>query len=353
MCTDEILLHPEPYPSRRAWCVARVAEGERRLAALDPQLPVVLANHHPLVREPTRARRYPEFALWSGTEHIADWHRRFNVARVAYGQHAHPPHDLVRRRAVYGGVRRLPARVGSPQSVYRPVRGATRTKATVVIEDILPPAVIVVEAFDDPPGLSLFPEEEAYVAHAVDSRRREFTIGRHCARTALGRLGVAPTAIPRGHRGAPGWPDDMVGSITHCAGYHSAAVARAADLVAVGIDAEPDEPLPDGVLCVVSLPQERVRLDALAAAVPGVAWDRLLFCAKEAVYKVWSPLTGKFLDFDSVDVVFDPTDDTFVARLLVRGPAVAGTPWEELAGQFLVRDGLVMTAITRGRGSSS
>ena len=34
VCTDEFLLHPDPYPTREAWCRARVAETERRLAAL-------------------------------------------------------------------------------------------------------------------------------------------------------------------------------------------------------------------------------------------------------------------------------------------------------------------------------
>ena len=34
VCTDEYLLHPDPYPTREAWCRARVAETERRLAEL-------------------------------------------------------------------------------------------------------------------------------------------------------------------------------------------------------------------------------------------------------------------------------------------------------------------------------
>ena len=36
--------------------------------AIDPALPTVLVNHFPLVREPTRVLRYPEFAQWCGTE---------------------------------------------------------------------------------------------------------------------------------------------------------------------------------------------------------------------------------------------------------------------------------------------
>ncbi|GAA3269286.1 metallophosphoesterase [Dactylosporangium vinaceum] len=90
VCTDEVLLHPDPYPGREAWCQERVRLTEHRLAAADPALPKVLINHYPLVREPTRALRYPEFAQWCGTERTADWHRRFNAAAVVYG-HLHIP----------------------------------------------------------------------------------------------------------------------------------------------------------------------------------------------------------------------------------------------------------------------
>ncbi|MEO3753427.1 metallophosphoesterase [Streptomyces sp. B6B3] len=91
MGTDEVLLHPDPYPSRDAWCRARVELTEKRLAAeLPADLPSVLVNHFPLVREPTRVLRYPEFALWCGTEATADWPRRFRATSVVYG-HLHIP----------------------------------------------------------------------------------------------------------------------------------------------------------------------------------------------------------------------------------------------------------------------
>jgi 3',5'-cyclic AMP phosphodiesterase CpdA len=103
VCTDEFLLHPDPHPSRADWCRQRVRQTERRLAecvAADPTgPPLVLVNHYPLVREPTRILRYPEFAQWCGTEATADWHLRFPVAVMVYG-HLHIPrttwHDGVR-----------------------------------------------------------------------------------------------------------------------------------------------------------------------------------------------------------------------------------------------------------------
>jgi predicted phosphodiesterase len=90
VCTDEMLLHPDPFPTREAWCWDRVVCTERRLARRDPDLPTVLINHYPLLREPTRILRYPEFAQWCGTGRTADWHLRFRASTVIYG-HLHIP----------------------------------------------------------------------------------------------------------------------------------------------------------------------------------------------------------------------------------------------------------------------
>ena len=62
VCTDEFLLHPDPYPSRQAWCDARITETERRLTALGDGLPTVLVTHYPLDRAPTDVLYPPELA---------------------------------------------------------------------------------------------------------------------------------------------------------------------------------------------------------------------------------------------------------------------------------------------------
>ena len=90
VCTDEHLLFPDPYPSREAWCRARVEYTKQRLDARNPEIPTVLINHYPLTREPTLVLRYPEFAQWCGTELTADWHRRYAATTVVYG-HLHIP----------------------------------------------------------------------------------------------------------------------------------------------------------------------------------------------------------------------------------------------------------------------
>ena len=124
VCTDEMLLYPEPYPSRQAWCEARIAHTQRRLEARDPSLPVILINHFPLVRAPTDVLRYPVFAQWCGTTATADWHTRFRACAVVYG-HLHIPrttwHDGVRFEEVSYGYprewRRRGAVPGPPRQI--------------------------------------------------------------------------------------------------------------------------------------------------------------------------------------------------------------------------------------------
>jgi 4'-phosphopantetheinyl transferase EntD len=76
-----------------------------------------------------------------------------------------------------------------------------------------------------------------------------------------------------------------------------------------------------------------------------VAWDRVLFSAKESVYKAWFPLMRCWLGFEEACVSIDPADGTFTARLLVDGPVLGGRRLDVFTGSWLVRDGLIVTAV--------
>jgi 4'-phosphopantetheinyl transferase EntD len=217
-----------------------------------------------------------------------------------------------------------------------------RRPGTPMMSALLPAAVTVVEAFDDSVAAPLFPAEEAAVAGRTGRRRREFATARRCARAALAAHGFPPSPLPAGERGQPVWPAGVVGSITHCPGYRAAAVGRADRFAAIGVDAEPHLPLRDGVLALVALASERRRLAELAAGRPAVCWDRLLFSAKESVYKAWYPLTGRWLDFREADVVFDAAAGTFAATVLVDAPAAYAT----FTGRYATSGGLLVTATT-------
>ena len=126
---DERWLHPDPFPSRAAWCADRVAKTERRLAALPPDLPTVLVNHFPLVREPTAVMRYPAFAQWCGTVRTADWPTRYRAKVVVYG-HLHIP-----RTTWHDGIRHEEVSLGYPREWQR------RAAAPVIPRQILPAAL--------------------------------------------------------------------------------------------------------------------------------------------------------------------------------------------------------------------
>ena len=220
-----------------------------------------------------------------------------------------------------------------------------------MLVELLPARAAVVEIRGDLPDAILFAEEKEAIGQAVEKRRREFRTGRACARAALAELGVEAQAIPSGPRGAPQWPAGIAGSITHCDGYRACAVGRQSDLTTIGIDAELDAPLPEGVIGDIALPEERLALDALAAQEPGVSWDRLLFSAKEAVYKAWFPLAGRWLGFEDARVEIDRERGSFSARLLVPGPRVGDRELSGFSGRWLARDGLLLTAIGLAAGA--
>lgn len=220
-----------------------------------------------------------------------------------------------------------------------------------MLERILPAGVAVVATHEDIDA-PLHPEEEAVVARAVEKRRREFVTVRACAREAMAQLGRPPQAIPSGPRGEPLWPAGIVGSITHCDGYRAAALARAEDLMTLGVDAEPNRPLPDGLLGDIALPEEREQLRDLAREAPGVHWDRLLFSIKESIYKAWFPLAERWLGFEDAAVEIDRPGGSFSARLLVPGPVLQGGELGGFRGRWLVEGGLVLAAIAAAAGGA-
>jgi 4'-phosphopantetheinyl transferase EntD len=215
-----------------------------------------------------------------------------------------------------------------------------------MIETLLPHGVVAVEAFEDVPGEPSFPGEESLVAKAVETRRREFITARRCAREALAKLGYAPVPIGAGPKREPLWPAGLVGSITHTTGFRAAAVASQRVLASIGIDTEQNDKLPSGVEQAITVPGEPEMLAALSRAFPATHWGRLLFSAKESVYKAWYPLTGRGLGFEDARLTIDPVG-TFAAKLLVDGARTdGGPPLVELQGRFIVARGLVATAVT-------
>ena len=177
------------------------------------------------------------------------------------------------------------------------------------------------------------------VQGAVPGRVAEFVTGRWCARQALAAAGVPQVDLPVGRSGAPRWPAGTVGSITHCAGYRAAAVARTRRWVAIGVDAEPAQALPDGVWEMITSVAERRHVSAFGRR-RDLPLDRVVFSAKESVYKAWSLRTERWLDFADVELRL-AADGTFTARI---HPVDARCP-STLTGKWACAPHLLVTAV--------
>ena len=159
------------------------------------------------------------------------------------------------------------------------------------------------------PGLSLghrviTPGDEHALSPAERAGREKATLKVHrqsgavriLARQLLEQLGLPDAELPRLPNGAPKWPDGVAGSLAHDRDVAVAAVMHSDGSSFVGIDVEPAEPLPPKVMEEIYTPGEQRRYDA------DLLQSRVLFCAKEAVYKAFNSKTGQSLGFQDVEV---------------------------------------------------
>jgi len=142
--------------------------------------------------------------------------------------------------------------------------------------------------------LGLLPEEARSITSQLVRVRRASGAARTLGRDLLTRLGHAPCAIPKGDTGAPQWPAGFVGSFAHDGDIAVAVVATRRAFDTVGIDIEPAEPLPDELRDLVVTSRECLASDPLQG--------RLLFAAKEAVYKAIAARESLLLDYQDIDV---------------------------------------------------
>lgn len=214
------------------------------------------------------------------------------------------------------------------------------------MRELLPPTVAVAVA--GPPdwtGQLLAAERACLGERAVESRRRDFTAGRVCARRALTDLGLAAVPVSAAADRSPIWPPGVVGSITHTKGFCAAAAAHATDVRSVGMDAEQHRELNPGVRRLICLPDE---LDRCARLPSGISWPAVIFSAKETIYKAWHPLVGSWLDFHDALVDLDPATGVFTARIAPARIEAAGATTADvpsvITGRFTVDAELVRTA---------
>lgn len=193
---------------------------------------------------------------------------------------------------------------------------------------LFPPTVVVAAARPCDPA-TLHPDERAAIAAAIPARQREFAGGRAAARIAQHVLNGAPRPVPMGRDRAPIWPPGLRGAISHAADLCLAAVTDDPRIAALGLDLEPDAALPPEVLAEVLLPGDDRR------------HPRLVFSAKEAVFKALYPQVGAIFGFDAVRIAL--SDGRFTATTCnALGPVPSGSV---LSGRFWRGEGLILTAL--------
>lgn len=217
---------------------------------------------------------------------------------------------------------------------------------------IVPPAVMLVTSRSAlGHATSPFASELEAVKDAVSSRRTDYLAVRSCARMALAELGVPPTEILNDEDRVPLWPEGIVGSLSHCPGYQVAAVAPSNRVCALGIDVEPNLALPAEVLRLVADEDEIAQLQGAKKARTAIAWDRLLFSAKESVFKAWFPRTREWLEFQDCHLTFDAQASNlteggrFEAEIRVRHEGPAGETSGKMTGRWCLDGSVLLTAV--------
>jgi len=165
--------------------------------------------------------------------------------------------------------------------------------------NILPDAVRCCYSQHPPENAELllapYPNSETMSA----TRRLEFAHGRYCAELALWQLGIKSTPIHSGEQREPLWPEGITGSITHCGGYAAAAVAQTSNLASIGIDLETREPLADDIVSLICTTEE---LEWIKKTDQPDWMTKVIFSAKESIYKAAWPLLFKFMDFHDLNI---------------------------------------------------
>jgi len=223
-------------------------------------------------------------------------------------------------------------------------------KGNDIFSGLLPPSVHVVQSRTELGEAPRYWQEERYIAGAVSQRQQEFRTVRVCARRALAQLGFADFPLVPDEQRAPVWPVGVVGSMTHCEGFRAVAVASSNEVRSMGIDAEVHAPLPAEILDIVLLPEEQRMVAELTRRNPEIAWDRLIFSAKESVFKAWFPVTRRWLDFLECQISLEGQSFQFQATIQTTDATATEHALTEMSGRWIAEgpsnQGLLGTCIT-------
>ena len=166
-------------------------------------------------------------------------------------------------------------------------------------------------------GYRLSPEEAGLLGpRAVEKRKREFLLGRSACHTALRRVGIpSPPPILKGPHNEPIWPRGYMGALTHTSEIAVCAVAPAHRTGGIGVDIEDLRmEMPEDAFRLVCTNEE---LEWLSSADQPERTKRfkMIFSAKEAVFKALFPQVRTYIEFHSGTLLWSESLEQFHGRL--------------------------------------
>jgi enterobactin synthetase component D / holo-[acyl-carrier protein] synthase len=188
----------------------------------------------------------------------------------------------------------------------------------------------------------LYAAEESHLGRAIPKREREFRSGRTAARKCLLELGMEPGPILIGKKREPVWPDNCVGTISHCGNFCLVMLSPSPGTLSLGADIEHLGRVKAHLWPRLFTVKEKTYLLSLDSRETDRA-ATAMFSAKEAFFKLQHPLTGLWLEFLDAEVALD-TDNTF--RIKVPEKIKETLPWKTfITGTWVVWQDCCITAI--------
>ncbi len=178
-------------------------------------------------------------------------------------------------------------------------------------------AFSVVSAGDH--SYQLHPEElKILTPKALESRKIQFFLGRAAVHNTLVSV-LGPNDIPvlKGKRGEPIWPPGIVGAITHTGDTAMAAAGHKKHIDGIGIDLEQlKKKVSFNISKKVCTPAELEWVSELREESDSRL--KMIFSAKESIYKALYPLEKIELGFMDAELVWNQSRQIFNGKLLRR-----------------------------------
>jgi len=216
--------------------------------------------------------------------------------------------------------------------------GAVRKIQMTELGDLLPSTVSCVFSEKPPENIDLLAAENGAAKAMRPGRLREFVHGRGCARRALARLGIPACPIPVGDGRAPVWPEQIVGSISHCGEYAAAVAAYRIDTQGLGVDLETTDRLDRPLLKIICRPEELLWLNESES---DYTLDKLFFSAKESLFKCVWPTVQRFIDFQEIEIGLNLADNTYTA--VSHNAELPDDLIRRVCGKYTLNDELIIT----------